>query len=60
MVGRSWKTDTKELRPDIDKDLALDFLFGPLYARMIIRGAKFTKADLQRLVGALDAAIRSC
>lgn len=50
----------KELRPDIDKELAIDFLFGPLYARMIVRGANFTRADLQRLVSALDAAIRSC
>lgn len=50
----------KELRADIDKELAIDFLFGPLYARMIVRGANFTRADLQRLVGALDAAIRAC
>ena len=50
----------KELRPDLDKDLALDFLFGPAFVRLVVRGAGFTRAELDRLLIAMDAAIRAC
>ncbi|MFN3459504.1 MAG: TetR-like C-terminal domain-containing protein [Oceanibaculum sp.] len=49
-----------ELRADIDRELAIDLLFAALYARMIVRGKSFTKAELDRLVTALDAAVRAC
>lgn len=49
-----------ELRPDIDKELAVDLLFSSLYARMIIRRKRFTHADLERLITALHAGIRAC
>lgn len=49
-----------ELRADLDRELALDLLFAPLYSRMLIRGKNFTNADLDRLGIALDAAVRTC
>lgn len=50
----------KELDEDIDRELALDLLFSPLYMRLIIRGKNVTARDLDRQVVALDAAIRAC
>ncbi len=49
-----------ELRADLDRELAIDLLFAPLYSRMIVRGKNFTKADLDRLGIALEAAVRTC
>lgn len=49
-----------ELRMDLDRELAIDLLFAPLYARMIVRGAGFTRPDLDRLAKALEAAVRAC
>ncbi|ESR25833.1 TetR-like C-terminal domain-containing protein [Lutibaculum baratangense] len=49
-----------ELRADLDRELALDLLFAPLYARMIVRGKYFTNADLDRLGIALHAAVMAC
>lgn len=49
-----------ELRADIDQELAIDFLFGPLYARMIVRGVNFTRAELDRLVAVLACAVKAC
>ncbi|QEE43210.1 TetR family transcriptional regulator (plasmid) [Rhizobium sp. WL3] len=50
----------KELRPDLERELALDLLFSPLYSRMIVLGKNFTKADLDKLEIALEAAIKTC
>jgi len=49
-----------ELHPGIDKELAMDLLFSSLYARMIIRRQKFTQADLEQFIIALDAALKAC
>jgi AcrR family transcriptional regulator len=49
-----------ELRADLDRELALDLLFGPLYSRMIVRGKNFTEAGLDRLGIVLEAAIKAC
>ncbi len=49
-----------ELRADLDKELALDLLFAPLYSRLIVRGKNFTKAELDRLGNALVAAVKAC
>ncbi|MFK8251936.1 TetR-like C-terminal domain-containing protein [Ancylobacter terrae] len=49
-----------ELHPGLDRELAIDLLFSSLYARMIVRGKSLTEADLDRLVIALDAAIKTC
>ncbi|MAU97847.1 MAG: TetR family transcriptional regulator [Fulvimarina sp.] len=49
-----------ELRADLDRELALDLLFAPLYSRIIVRGRNFTKADLDRLRNSLEAAVRAC
>lgn len=49
-----------ELRADLDKELALDLLFAPLYSRLIVRGKSFTKAELDRLGKALLAAVKAC
>lgn len=49
-----------ELRADVDKELALDLLFAPLYSRLIVRGKNFTKAELDRLGDALVAAVKAC
>lgn len=49
-----------ELSADLDRDLAIDLLFAPLYSRMIVRGKSFTKAELDRLVIALESAVKTC
>ena len=49
-----------ELRADLDRELALDFLYSALFGRMIVRRKSVTNADLDRLVIAMDAAIRAC
>lgn len=49
-----------ELRACLERDLALDLLFAPLYSRVIVLGKNFTKADLDRLAVALEAAIKTC
>ena len=49
-----------ELRADMDRELALDLLFAPLYSRMIVRGKSFSRAELDRLGIALHAALRTC
>ncbi len=50
----------KELRADLDRELAIDLLFAPLYARMIVRGKRVTRAELDRLAVTLGAALRAC
>lgn len=49
-----------ELRADLERELALDLLFAPLYSRIIVLGKNFTKADLDKLEIALEAAIKTC
>lgn len=49
-----------ELRADLERELALDLLFAPLYSRIIIHGKNISKTDLDRLQIALEAAIRTC
>ena len=49
-----------ELRADLERELALDLLFAPLYLRIVVLGKNFTKADLDRLEIALEVAIRTC
>ncbi|NMG39263.1 TetR family transcriptional regulator [Chelativorans sp. ZYF759] len=49
-----------ELHADLNRELALDLLFAPLYSRMIVRGKNCTGADLQRLGIAVEAAIKAC
>lgn len=50
----------KELHADLNRELALDLLFATLYSRMIIRRKKFTKSDIDKLVAALEAALKAC
>lgn len=49
-----------EIRADLDRELALDVLFSTLFARMIVRRRRFTNSDLDRLVIAVEAAIKAC
>jgi AcrR family transcriptional regulator len=44
-----------ELRPNLDMDLFLDSLYGPIYMRFLIRHAKLTPAFVTRLCGLLFA-----
>ncbi|MCV3765690.1 TetR-like C-terminal domain-containing protein [Rhizobium sp. TRM95796] len=50
----------RELPADLDKELALDLLFAPLYSRLIVLGKNFTMKELERLEFALVAAIKTC
>lgn len=49
-----------ELRDNLDRELALDLLFAPLYSRLIVRGRNFTKSELDGLCIALQAALKAC
>lgn len=49
-----------EIRADLDRELALDVLFSTLFARMIVRRKRFTNSDLDKLVIAVEAAIKAC
>lgn len=49
-----------ELHENFDRELALDLLFSAIYGRMILRRKSFTNSDLDRLVSAIDAAIKAC
>ncbi len=46
-----------EIDPAIDVDLAVDILSGPFFARVMIRGETFTRAEGQRWVEAMEAAL---
>ncbi|MBX7482765.1 TetR-like C-terminal domain-containing protein [Qipengyuania qiaonensis] len=50
----------RELSASIDRELALDLIPSPLYWRMIIRGRPISRAELDRQVTALVAALRVC
>ena len=49
-----------ELDADMDRELALDHLIGPLYMSMISRGQSVTRGGLEKYANVADAAIRSC
>ncbi|MEQ8898588.1 MAG: TetR/AcrR family transcriptional regulator [Roseovarius sp.] len=49
-----------ELCADLDRELALDFLIGPLYMSMINRGNSTTLADLEKHVAVVEAGIKAC
>jgi AcrR family transcriptional regulator len=44
-----------ELRPDLDMEIAIDLLLGPLYYRLLMSGEPLTTAFVNRLVGVLMA-----
>lgn len=46
-----------EIDPTIDVDLAVDILSGPFFARVMIRGETFTRAEGERWVDAMEAAL---
>lgn len=47
--------DRGELRRDLDLELAVDLLLGPIYYRLTISGEPLTRAFVDRLVGAVMA-----
>ncbi|KZY48665.1 TetR family transcriptional regulator [Roseovarius sp. HI0049] len=49
-----------ELDADLDRELALDYLVGPLYMSMINRGVSTTLADLEKHVVVIEAGIKAC
>jgi hypothetical protein len=44
-----------ELRPDLDTEMAIDLLFGPIYYRLLMSGEPLTSAFIDRLVRAVMA-----
>lgn len=50
----------KELRPGLDKELALDLLISSLYMRMIVHSKNTTLAEIGRQAIAIEAAIKAC
>jgi hypothetical protein len=44
-----------ELRGDLDLEIAVDLLLGPIYYRLLISGEPLTGAFVDRLVGAVMA-----
>jgi AcrR family transcriptional regulator len=44
-----------ELRPDLDTELAVDLLLGPIYYRLLMSGEPLTNAFVDRLVDAMMA-----
>ncbi|MDR7126436.1 TetR-like C-terminal domain-containing protein [Pseudotabrizicola sp. 4114] len=49
-----------ELHPDIDRELALDFLVSSLYMRMIVRRKNVSLAELNKQVLTIESAIKAC
>ncbi|MEX1234114.1 MAG: TetR-like C-terminal domain-containing protein [Roseovarius sp.] len=49
-----------ELSANLDRELALDHLVGPLYMGMINRGISITRADLEKHVVVVNVAIKAC
>jgi AcrR family transcriptional regulator len=48
---------TGDLRADLDLDLAIDALFGPLHSRVLVTHRPFTNGDAEQLVDLLLAGI---
>jgi len=44
-----------ELRSDLDTEIAIDLLFGPIYYRLLVSGEPLTRAFIDRLVRAVMA-----
>lgn len=49
-----------ELRPTLDRELALDLLISSLYMRMIVHSKNTTLAEIDRQAIAIEAAIKAC
>ncbi|MCG7625052.1 TetR/AcrR family transcriptional regulator [Epibacterium sp. Ofav1-8] len=49
-----------ELRPDLDRELALDVIPAFLFMRMIVRGQRVSSAELERQIRAVAAALAAC
>ena len=49
-----------ELMAGIDRDLALDLIPSPLYWRMVVRGKRLTRGDVERQATVLVAALKAC
>ncbi|MEI4263378.1 TetR-like C-terminal domain-containing protein [Roseovarius sp. D0-M9] len=49
-----------ELSANLDRELALDHLVGPLYMGVINRGISITRADLEKHVVVVNVAIKAC
>ncbi len=47
--------DRGELRPDLDTEIAIDLLLGPIYYRLLMSGEPLTSAFIDRLVRAVMA-----
>ena len=44
-----------ELRPDLDMEIAIDLLLGPIYYRLLVSGQPLTRAFVDRLIHAAMA-----
>ena len=49
-----------ELDANLNRELALDYLIGPLFMSMINRGKSVTRADLEKHVAVANVAIKTC
>lgn len=49
-----------ELRPALDRELALDFFISSLFMRMIVHSKRTTVAEIDRQAIAIEAAIKAC
>ena len=49
-----------EVSASIDRELAFDFIPAPLYWRVIVRGKRVGKTDIDKQVVALIAALKAC
>lgn len=58
MLDRAIARD--ELRPALDRELALDLLISSLYMRMIVHSKNPTMAEIDRQATAIEAAIKAC
>ncbi|MBB4001313.1 TetR-like C-terminal domain-containing protein [Aurantimonas endophytica] len=58
MLDRAVARD--ELRPALDRELALDLLISSLYMRMIVHSKNPTMAEIDRQAIAIEAAIKAC
>jgi hypothetical protein len=54
--GLLWRgIERGELRPDLDTELAVDLLLGPIYYRLLMSGEPLRSAFVERLVDAVMA-----
>jgi AcrR family transcriptional regulator len=50
-----WGIDRGELRSNLDLEIAIDLLLGPIYYRLLMSGEPLTSPFINRLVGAMMA-----